>query len=241
MNNEMIIAQMKEICRSGGPEGKREFFRELRARGLLHRRPVAMSHGEFLAGQLCYIEKWVWLLSGMLMLFIILACSRNTGNYPFALTPFLAVGILAETGRSYRWKMAELEYAARFSLRSIVLARMFLVGLIDTAGLLIVTAVVRSYLTYSLIRVFLYMMVPYLLAAFLGSLYERKKRTDAGLGSIVICLLSSAVFAAAPIFMSSLYEESLTIIWAAAFILLICCLAVSVREQMREMEEPVWN
>ena len=241
MNNEMIIAQMKEICRSGGPEGKREFFRELRARGLLHRRPVAMSHGEFLAVQLFYIEKWVWVLSGMLMLFTILACSSNSGNYPFALTPLLAVGILAETGRSYRWKMAELEYAARFSLRSIVLARMFLVGLIDTAGLLIVTFAVRSYLTYSLIRVFLYMMVPYLLAAFLGSLYERKKRTDAGLGSIVICLLSSAVFAAAPIFMSSLYEESLTIIWAAAFILLICCLAVSVREQMREMEEPVWN
>ena len=241
MNNEMIITQMKEICRSGGPEGKREFFRELRARGVLHRRPVAMSHGEFLAVQLFYIEKWVWVLSGMLMLFTILACSRNSGNYPFALTPLLAVGILAETGRSYRWKMAELEYAARFSLRSIVLARMFLVGLIDTAGLLIVTFAVRSYLTYSLIRVFLYMMVPYLLAAFLGSLYERKKRTDAGLGSIVICLLSSAVFAAAPIFMSSLYEESLTIIWAAAFILLICCLAVSVREQMREMEEPVWN
>ena len=241
MNNEMIITQMKELCRSRGPEGKSEFFSRLHARGLLHRRPVVMSHGEFLAGQLCYIEKCVLLLSGMLMLFIILACSRNTGNYPFALTPLLAVGILAETGRSYRWKMAELEYAARFSLRSIVLARMFLVGLIDTAGLLIVTAAVRSYLTYSLIRVFLYMMVPYLLAAFLGSLYERKKRTDAGLGSIVICLLSSAVFAAAPIFMSSLYEESLTIIWAAAFILLICCLAVSVREQMREMEEPVWN
>lgn len=241
MNNEMIIAQMKEICRSGGPESKKEFFSRLQAQGLLHRRPVAMSHGEFLAVQLFYIEKWVWVLSGMLMLFTILACSRNTGNYPFALTPLLAVGILAETGRSYRWKMAELEHAARFSLRSIVLARMFLVGLIDTAGLLIVTFAVRSYLTYSLIRVFLYMMVPYLLAAFLGSLYERKKRTDAGLGSIVICLLSSAVFAAAPIFMSSLYEESLTIIWAAAFILLICCLAVSVREQMREMEEPVWN
>ena len=241
MNNEMIIAQMKELCRSKGPESKREFFSRLQAQGLLHRRPVVMSHAEFLAGQLFYIEKWVWVLSGMLMLFIIWVCSKNSGNYPFALTPLLAVGILAETGRSYRWKMAELEYAARFSLRSIVLARMFLVGLIDTAGLLIVTAAVRSYLTYSLIRVFLYMMVPYLLAAFLGSLYERKKRTDAGLGSIVICLLSSAVFAAAPIFVSILYEESLTVIWAAAFILLICGIAVSVREQMHEMEGPVWN
>ena len=47
MNNEMIIAQMKEICRSGEPEGKREFFSGLLARGLLHRRPVVMSHGEF--------------------------------------------------------------------------------------------------------------------------------------------------------------------------------------------------
>ena len=241
MNNEMIIAQMKEICRLRRPEGKREFFSGLRARGLLHRRQVAMSHGEFLAGQLCYIEKWVWVLSGMLMLFIVWVCSRNTGNYPFALTPLLAVGILAETGRSYRWKMAELEYAARFSLRSIVLARMFLVGLIDTAGLLIVTFAVRSYLTYSLIRVFLYMMVPYLTAALLGSLYERKKRRDAGLGSIVICILSSVFFAVAPFFVSILYEESLIIIWAAAFILLTCSLAASVREQMREMEEPIWN
>jgi hypothetical protein len=57
MNNEMIIAQMKEICRSREPEGKREFFSGLRARGLLHRRPVVMSHGEFLAGQLFYIVK----------------------------------------------------------------------------------------------------------------------------------------------------------------------------------------
>ena len=226
MNNEIIIAQMKELCRSEGPEGKREFCCRLQAQGLLHRRPVVMSHGEFLAGQFCYIEKWVWVLSGMLMLFIIWVCSMNSGNYPFALTPLLAVGILAETGRSYRWKMA---------------ARMFLVGLIDTAGLLIVTAAVRSYLTYSLIRVFLYMMVPYLTAAFLGSLYERKRRRDAGLGSLVICILSSGVFAAAPIFVSSLYKESLTIIWAAAFILLTCSLAVSVREQMREMEEPIWN
>ena len=72
------------------------------------------------------------------------------------------------------------------------------------------------------------------------SMFE-KKRTDAGLGSIVICILSSAVFAAAPIFFSWLYEERLTMIWAAAFILLTCSLAASVREQMREMEEPIWN
>ena len=28
MNNEMIITQMKELCRSGGPESKKEFFKK---------------------------------------------------------------------------------------------------------------------------------------------------------------------------------------------------------------------
>ena len=241
MNNEMIIAQMKEICRSGGPEGKREFFRELRARGLLHRRPVAMSHGEFLVGQLFYIEKWVWVLSGMLMLFIIWVCSMNSGNYPFALTPLLALGILLETRRSFRWRMAELEHAARFSLRSVLLARLFLAGTVNTAGLLIIILIIRPYFSYSLIRVFLYMMVPYLTASWSGSVYERMHRSDHGLGSILICVLSSALFAAAPAFFSQLYEERMTVIWAAAFILTACSLAGNLREWARHMEEPVWN
>ena len=80
MNNEMIIAQMKEICRSGGPEGKREFFRELRARGLLHRRPVAMSHGEFLVGQLFYIEKWVWVGKLSICTDTAACCRNSRGN-----------------------------------------------------------------------------------------------------------------------------------------------------------------
>ncbi len=241
MENERIIAQIKEICKAPEPGGKREFFESLAARGLPERQPVAMSHGEFLAGQLCYIEKWIWALSGIILLFIIGICARNPGNYPFALTPLLAAGILLETRRSYRWKMAELEYAARFSLRSVLFARMFLVGLVDTAGLLIVIVMVRPYLTYSLLRVFLYMMVPYLAAAFLGSVYERKKRTDGGFGSVVICILSSALFAAAPLFFSQLYEARLTNIWAAAFVLLSGSLAVNVREHFHELDRPVWN
>ncbi len=241
MNNEMIILQLKKLCTAPGPEGKRGFFGRLEEKGLLCRQPVAMNHGEFLAGQLCYINKWIWVLSGVLLAFLIWCCSQDTGNYPFALTPLLAGGMLVETGRSHRWKMDEMEYAARFSLRSIVLARMFLVGLVDTAGLLIVMAAVWPYLTYSLFRVFLYLMVPYLTASFLGSVYERKRRRDAGFGSLVICLLSSAVYAAAPFFARYLYEERLTFVWTAAFLLLACGFALNVREYLHEMEEPVWN
>lgn len=241
MENEKTIGQIRELWRFPEPEGKKEFFQKLEEQGFPERRPVIMSHGEFLAGQLCYIEKWIWILSGILLFFITWISSRNAGNYPFALTPLLAAGILAETGRSFRRKMTELEHAARFSLRSVVLARMFLVGAVDTAGLLVIMPVVRLYRPYSGIRVFLYMMVPYLTASLLGSIYERKRRTGAGYGSLLICLLSSALFAAVPHFYRQMYGESLTVIWAAAFFLTACGLAVSVREYLHEMEGPVWN
>lgn len=168
-------------------------------------------------------------------------CYSNPGNYSFALPPLLVAGILVETRRSFRWKMAELEYTARFSLRSVFLARMFLVGAVDTAGLLIVICAIRNWLSYSLIRAFLYMMVPFLCASLFGSLYERKRRADHGWGSIVICIFSSAFFAAAPFVYSRLYEERLTVIWAAAFVLLVCSLVISMRRWIHEMEEPVWS
>ena len=188
-----------------------------------------------------YIGKWIWIFSGLLLLFITWICYRHPGNYPFALTPFLALGILLETRRSFRWRMAELEHAARFSLRSVMLARLFLAGTVNTAGLLIIILIIRPYFSYSLIRVFLYMMVPYLTASWSGSVYERMHRSDHGLGSILICVLSSALFAAAPAFFSQLYEERMTVIWAAAFILTACSLAGNLREWARHMEEPVWN
>ena len=105
----------------------------------------------------------------------------------------------------------------------------------------IIILIIRPFFSYSLIRVFLYMMVPYLTASWSGSVYERIHRSDHGLGSILICVLSSAFFAAAPAFFSQLYEERMTVIWAAAFILTACSLAGNLREWARHMEEPVWN
>ena len=241
MNNEKLISQIREFCHSPQPENKREFFQYLKEQGMMNRRLRVMSHGEFLACQLFYIGKWIWMLAGSLLVFIIWISYRHPGNYPFALTPLLALGILLETSRSFRWKMAEFEHAARFSLRSVILARLFLLGTVNTTGLLIVILIVRPCFSYSLLRVFLYMMVPYLTASWLGSVYERMHRTDQGLGSTMICLLSSAFFAAAPAFFSRLYEERLTVFWAAAFILIMCSLAVNLREWIQSKEEPVWN
>lgn len=241
MDKGRLIKQLKEISRSPEPKNKKVFFQRLKERGLISRRPVVINHGEFFLRQFFYIGKWVWLLSAVLLMSIMGICYGNTGNYPFALTPLLAAVILVETGRSFRWKMAELEHTARFSLRSIVIARLFLVGAVETAGLMLVIWVVRPWFPYSLNRVFLYMMVPYLTASLLGSLYERRHRLDKGRGSIIICLLSSLLFAAAPYCLGSLYEENHMVIWLAAFILLVLGLSFSMRRWICEMEEPLWS
>ena len=138
MDHERLIKDLREICRAPEPERKEIFFQGLAERGLTSGRPTSISHGEFILRQFLYIGKWVWLSSAVLLLFITWICYGNNGNYPFALTSLLAAWILVETERSYRWKMAELEYTARFSLRSVMLARMFLVGAVETAGLLVV-------------------------------------------------------------------------------------------------------
>lgn len=271
MDDKRLTAALRDYCRreycqAPDPGRKAEFFQRIEEEGLADRRPIAMSQAEFLLGQFSYIDKRVWLLSAAVLLLIIVIGRSATGNdlsalipsaptpsaltssalppsalMPFALTPLLAAGILAETGRSYRFKMAELEYTARFSLRSVMLARLFIVGTVDTAGILMAVWAVLPRLSYPLLRLFLYMMVPYLCACLLGSLYERKHRADNGWGSIAICILSSAFFAAAPFVCSRLYEERLTILWAAAFALLVCGLADSMRKWTCGMEGPVWN
>ena len=241
MNHKDIAEEMKKSYISQTPDRKTEFFRSMKEKGLLNQRPHVISHKEFLAVQFLYLEKWTWVLSGFLLLFIIWICSRQSGNYPFALTPLLAAGILFETGRSRRRNMTELEQAARFSARSVMLARVFLLGAGNTAGLMIVIFAVRSFFSYSLIRVFLYMMVPYLTASLLGSLYERRYRGDPGWGSVLICILSSVFFTAVSYFFNLLYEDRLVLFWASALILMICGLTVCIRRNISEREEPAWN
>ena len=241
MNSRGIAGQVRKIWSFPEPAGKAEFFRCAGEKGLLNRRPTVISHREFLALQLFYIENRIWVLTGVLLSFIAWISCRHPGNYPFALTPLLAAGLLLETGRSRRWNMTELEQAARFSARSVLLARSFLLSAVNTAGLLIVVLLVRPFFSYSAVRVFLYMMVPYLTASLLGSVYERRNRTDRGWGSVLICILASALFASVSYFFDLLYEERLTVVWAAAFLLMACGMMICIRESVAKKEEPVWS
>ena len=120
-----------------------------------------------------------------------------------ALTPFLAVTLVTESGRSRRCGMAELEMAAALGLRSILLARMALLGALHSVllGLLTVAAHAAPaalptaaegpvHLPWSWALAFV--LLPYLLTAVLGLALGRR----AG-GGTWSCLGVAAAVAAA--------------------------------------------
>ncbi len=165
------------------PERKRAFIRQYGKAKLNLPYIVAM--------QARYISKGVWIFSGLFFGMIYIAAQMTEVKYvSFVLSviPFLVMCSVAETTRSYRYGMEELELSARFSLKSIVLARMIVLGV---GNLLVLTGtmlLLRSHVNIACI------MTPYFLTAG-GSLYiVRRLRGAEGVLpcfalAVVVCIL----------------------------------------------------
>ena len=59
----------------------------------------------------------------------------------YGVVPFLVMLSVTESMRSYRYGMEELELSARFSLKSIVMARMLMLGIGNLAVLIAIAGV----------------------------------------------------------------------------------------------------
>lgn len=128
--------ELKLAFDAPGPERKREFIRQLE--------PQKVPSYRALFTQAAYIRKWVWCVSVIVFATAILGAAflPNTGIWLISgLTPLLALTIIAESGRSECYGMAELEMATRFSLRSVTLARLGILGIME----LIIDRVSKQY------------------------------------------------------------------------------------------------
>ena len=137
--------QLEKLFEAPAPPGKRGFFREIG--------PEPVSMGNFIRIQFSYISVWSWVAAILLLgIAVNLSCFYWQGLFSsaVAMMPLLALTFISESTRSSVYGMEELEMSSRFSLKSVLLARM---------------AVVGSYM-----RTVLYLFVPYLLSVF-GSLW----------------------------------------------------------------------
>ncbi len=186
----------------------------------------------FVLSQIAYMRKWIWGLSAAVfaaacfMAVSYAAEGRGAADRVLwgisALTPVLALTVIAESGRSQHYEMAELEMAARFSLRSVVLARLGVLGLENLLILAAFTVLSGSGgagdagRMYGALRTGICILLPYLLTSFIGLwIVCRVKGSEAVSVCIGVAACISVVIFFARDWLEQLYRSGNWLWWAA--------------------------
>lgn len=175
--------------------------------------------------QAAYLRPRVWLVS-MLVLGTALVLAKSISATSVwmwsALTPFLAMTMVTENQRSHTFGMAELEMASPFPLKSVLLARMGLLGTAHTLllALLCGTGAAASH-GMSVGRTTVYLLLPYLLTAVLGlELSRHLPGRDTTYLCLGVALVVAFGGAALPELNGNLYRPENFRVWLAALALL---------------------
>lgn len=211
-------------------------------RAFLHTLPKQqVGLGALVLSQAAYIRVWVWAVSFLVFGVAVLAAQIAELDVIWILSavmPFAALLIVLEFARSAAYGMSELEMSSRFSLRTILLARMVMLGMVQFFGLLLIIPMAGM----ALVSNGVYLLVPYLLTAFLGLVTVHRMRGKEGLfvcGSIsaFVCVLAPMSKYAAPV----LYEQQNRILWVIAIAFLLVGFVKEYRTSINHLEEFVWN
>ncbi|MBQ9141831.1 MAG: hypothetical protein IJX63_08565 [Lachnospiraceae bacterium] len=141
------------------------------------------------AMQAKYVTKWVWIFSVFFFSTTFLVAQtmeQRYANMVLGFVPFLVMFSVTESTRSFRYGMEELEMSARFSLKSIIMARMLVLGLGNLAVLVGATLVLNSGVQINPV----YLMTPYFVTAGGGLYIVRSVR---GKESNLLCFALAAV------------------------------------------------
>ena len=215
------------------PVGKKKFLRGLSE--------PPIGNFEFIFTQLGYIRKWVWAAAGLIFALAVIGSEWIGQDILWcvsAFIPLLALGIITECGRAEAYKMAELEMSTRFSIKSVVLARLGIIGGVSLILICTVTPIISS----DIFRTGTFILIPYLLTAYLSFLAVRKIH---GKESMYVCAgIAAAVSILNIIFsteLSALYIPKNFIWWGAALAVLVIGTAVQCYKMIKQTEDLTWS
>ncbi len=217
----------------------------LRKEKFLRKLPKAqISHTEFMLLQAAYMKKWVWIVSVLVLGLALKSASfmeRNMLGLFSALMPFIALTITTENSRSAAYGMEELEMASRFSLRSVALARMGILGGVHFVLIYCLIPISMQNQIYRPLQAGVYLTVPYLLTVIPGLMAARRIHgKESGYVCAGIAVMVSVIF----ITLGSrglVYREKYFSWWLAGFFILIIMLGAEWRRTIKETEELAWN
>lgn len=157
MKNEMKDV-LKDAFYAPEPKNKKTFLKTIR--------PREVSTVEMLVQQVRYIRISVWIFALGITTFALFGSwmqMEETKELIPVIMPFLAAVSVLETRRSKKYGMIELEMATRFSLRSVIFARMLVLGLLYIIVLGIISPVIAVSFGGQTIITAINIVLPYLI------------------------------------------------------------------------------
>ena len=219
------------------PQKKRDFLDRIKG--------PELSMFQFLLYQTAYIRPWNWLLSvGIFAAALWITRDQMPRQIWLvsALLPFAALSTVTELNRSARCRMEELEMAARFSLKTLLLARLTLLGLGNLLLLCTLFPLVMNWSRLSLAETGFYILCPYCLTSLLNLMITRRFR-----GSETVYLCAGAAVAVSVL--CSLWQEKPPVLfegpgitsYGGITLLLLVLMLWEYKRYLFRGEEYVWN
>ena len=204
-----------------------------------------ISMFRFILVQATYMRKMTLVFSVLLLLPAVIGAnyiSENTLWIVSAFVPILGLLAVTEGNRSMMYGMSEFEMSTRFSLKSVVLARMSILGLINFAVIAILTPLCRIGNDFSLLQTGMYLLVPYLLTVnFSLWIARRVNGKETIYGCMCVAVIVSGINTGLHFVTDLIYQEIYTGWWIALSVFLFIGLAYEIHCTIKRTEEYTWN
>lgn len=204
-----------------------------------------ISTRTFILRQISFIRKCVWALSSLILLPAIWGAyfaNENTVWIVSAFIPFLALLLITEGAKSATYKMNELEMATRFSLKSIVLARICILGIFNFILFSILILICHATNDIPLMQTGIYLFVPYFLTTSI-SLHIVRRFSDKEV--IYRCMATAVLVSGANIVLhymaNFLFQANYWGWWGVTALLLFGFSVSELWKTVKNTEGAIWN
>ena len=237
--NRQLKKRIQKAFAAPDPD-RREKTRFLNA---LPRSRISML--QFIWIQAAYLRKLTLALSVLLLLpalWGVFDIDLNALWTVSALVPFLGLLAVTESTRSVTYGMSEFEMSTRFSLKSVMLARMSVLGLLDV--LLLFCAVplccIGGRITF--LQTGAYLFVPYLLTVNVSLWITRRFH---GKGAVYACMSAAVLISTANmglhIMAEFVYQLAYVKWWLLLFVVLAGAMIYETYCTIKRTEEAAWS
>ena len=204
-----------------------------------------ISTWQFLLRQVAFLRKRTLFLSILLLIPAFVGFYYLNSNTIWVISsfiPFLALLAVTESTRSAMYGMSEFEMSTRFSIKSVILARLSMWGIIDFIILCCIIPLCYLNGQISLFQTGIYLFIPYLLTANISLWITRHIRSRE---YIIYCMATSILISGINVglhyMVGFVYHLSYFHWWLLLAILLVGEMVYEVCHTIKETEEYTWN